>query len=200
MSSEDKKDKAGSTASLKNRFIAEKPEEELVDEFANEQRLTHESYDELLDKLNKAEAEADQQREKALRTQAEMQNMRRRAELDIASAHKFGLEKFVNELLPIIDSLERAIDTHTDEDSGEGSLLGGVNLTLKMFATAMEKFGVDQINPVGEAFNPELHQAVSTQVDPKVKPGTVISVLQKGYLLNKRLIRPALVIVAKAGS
>lgn len=190
MSSEDK---AGSTAALKNKLKKEEGEDQ-----PEEALLTHPSYIELQNKLNEAEAKANENWERVLRMQADMDNMQRRVERDIASAHKYALEKFVLELLPIVDSLERAIASHVSEDSSTGSLLDGVNLTLKMFTAAWEKFGVQQINPEGQAFNPEWHQAVSTQVDPNVKPGTVLSVLQKGYLLNNRLIRPALVVVSKA--
>jgi len=147
--------------------------------------------------LAAAEEKANQYWERILRQQAEMDNLHRRVERDVANAHKYALEKFVSELLPIVDSLERAMATHGNEESGAGTLLDGVNLTLKMFYAALEKFGVQQVDPVGQPFNPELHQAVSTQVDCDAKPGSVISVLQKGYLLNNRLVRPALVIVAK---
>ena len=126
-----------------------------------------------------------------------MDNMQRRVERDMANAHKYALEKFVLELLPIVDGLERAVAAHEGEDSGSGTLLDGVNLTLKMIYAALAKFGVLPVSPEFQPFNPELHQAVSTQADPKANPNTVLAVLQKGYLLNNRLIRPALVVVAK---
>lgn len=152
---------------------------------------------ELQKQLAAAEEKANQYWERLLRAQAEMDNLQRRVERDIANAHKYALEKFVLELLPIVDTLERAVVSHKDDDSSSGSLLDGVSLTLKMFYSGLEKFGVEQVDPMGQPFNPELHQAVSTQVDCDVKPGTVISVLQKGYLLNNRLVRPALVVVSK---
>lgn len=154
---------------------------------------------ELQIQLTAAEEKANQYWERLLRLQAEMDNLQRRVERDVANAHKYALEKFVLELLPIVDTLERAVTTHKDDESGSGSgsLLDGVSLTLKMFYTGLEKFGVEQVDPIGQPFNPELHQAVSTQVDCDTKPGTVISVLQKGYLLNNRLVRPALVVVSK---
>lgn len=152
---------------------------------------------ELQNQLVAAEEKANQHWERLLRLQAEMDNLQRRAERDVANAHKYALEKFVSELLPIVDSLERAVATHSNEESGAGSLLDGVTLTLKMFYAGLEKFGVQQVDPMNQPFNPELHQAVSTLVDSDVKPGTVISVLQKGYLLNNRLVRPALVVVSK---
>lgn len=134
--------------------------------------------------------------DRVLRMQAEMENVRRRAERDVESAHKFALERFVNELLPIVDGLERALLAHSGEDSATGSLLDGVGLTLKMLHGVFNKVGVHQVNPEGTAFNPEHHQAVSTASRPDLAAGTVVEVLQKGYLLNDRLVRPALVIVA----
>lgn len=181
-------DKPSSTASLKQKLNDGHPDEEL---------LEHLSYEELQAKLTETELKATQNWERALRIQADMENMQRRVERDVTSAHKYALEKFVLELLPVVDGFERAVTSHESEESGSGSLLDGVNMTLRMLYTAFEKFGIQQVNPVSQPFNPEHHQAVSTQTDPKAKPGTVLSVLQKGYLLNNRLIRPALVVVAK---
>lgn len=155
------------------------------------------SSQELQNQLLTAEEKVKEYWERILRMQAETDNIKRRAEQDIAKAHNYGLQKFVSELLPIIDNLERAIFSHQNEASEAGTLLDGVNLTLKMFMTTLEKFGVEQIDPISQPFNPELHQAISMKEDASAKPGVVIQVLQKGYLLNKRLIRPALVIVAK---
>lgn len=187
MSSHNKK--AGSTADLKSKLAAEEGEHEMLD---------HPSYEELQKQLTEAEEKANQYWDRLLRMQADMDNAQRRTERDVANAHKYALEKFVLELLPVVDGLERAVASHSEEESGSGSLLDGVNMTLKMFYAALEKFGVQQINPEFQAFNPEHHQAVSTQADPTAKPGTIVAVLQKGYLLNNRLIRPALVVVAKA--
>jgi len=160
--------------------------------------LTHPSHQELLQKLDEAENTANQHWERILRMQAENENALRRAERDVASAHKYALEKFVSELLPIIDSLELCLTSVPKEMQAQAaSVLEGVKLTLKMFYAAMEKFGVKQVNPVGDPFNPEFEQAISMQEHPSAKPGTVLSVLQKGYTLNNRLIRPALVVVAK---
>lgn len=151
--------------------------------------LEHPSYIELQTKLTAAEEKASEYWDKLLRLQAEIGNTQRRAERDVTNAHKFALEKFVTELLPILDSLERAIV------SGEEQF-EGVQLTLKLFCSVLEKFGVEQINPENQPFNPEFHQAISTQVS-EAEPNTVLIVMQKGYLLNGRLIRPALVIVSK---
>lgn len=161
--------------------------------------LSHPSYQELMRKLNEAEQKVNQYWERILRMQAESDNAIRRAERDIANAHKYALDRFVTELLPIVDSLELCINNvPKDMQEAAQSVIEGVHLTLKMFYAAMEKFGITQLNPLSEPFNPEHHQAISMQVDTSVKPGVVISVLQKGYTLNNRLIRPALVIVSKA--
>jgi molecular chaperone GrpE len=148
-------------------------------------------YEALMKKLE----EAQQNWDRALRAQAEHENALRRMERDVANAHKYALEKFAAELLPIVDSLELCVSNATAET--HEAFIEGVNLTLKMFYSALEKFGVKQVNPVGEPFDPEHQQAISMQYDPAVKPGIVLSVMQKGYTLNDRLLRPALVIVSK---
>ncbi|BBB24956.1 nucleotide exchange factor GrpE [Amphritea japonica] len=132
-----------------------------------------------------------------LRTRAEMQNIRRRAEQDVEKAHKFALEKFTNELLPVVDSLERAIEASVSDDEAVKVLREGVEMTLNMFVSGLGKFNVEQHNPAGEAFNPELHQAMSMVPNPEVPANHVMAVMQKGYSLNSRLIRPAMVIVSK---
>lgn len=157
-------------------------------------------YDVLQQKYLEAEEKSKQSYDQMLRLQAEMDNLRRRVERDIVSAQKFALEKFVLELLPVIDGFERALAAHMEEESGVGSLLDGVSLTLKMLQAALNKFGVQAVDPLNQFFNPEHHQAVSMQISNTAQPGTVLAVLQKGYLLNDRLIRPALVIVAKSES
>ena len=174
-------------------------------ELNNEEETTHTPLqqeqkmdEELMQKLGEAEQKANQYFERLLRMQAESENAARRMEREVANAHKYALERFVTELLPIVDSLELSISKVSEEAQIEAaSIIEGVNLTLKMFYSAMEKFGIKQINPVAEAFNPEFHQAISMQTEASVKPGTVLTVLQKGYTLNHRLIRPALVVVAK---
>lgn len=161
--------------------------------------LSHPSYEELIEKLNECEKKSDEHWERVLRMQAEKENMVRRHEKDLASAHKFALEKFVDALIPILDSLELAgtsVPPHLREQNQ--AVIEGIELTLKMFLNALEKFGVKQVNPISKPFDPEFEQAISMQEDDTVKPGTVISVLQKGYTLNNRLIRPALVVVSKA--
>ena len=141
-------------------------------------------------------------RDEKLRAQAEIQNIRRRAERDVANAHKFGQEKLIKELLAVVDSLERGIQT-VDEQGGElegtvRTLRDGSELTLKMFIDALAKFGVKQIDPVGEPFDPQFHEAMSMVENPDVEPNSVIAVMQKGFTLNERLVRPAMVVVSKS--
>lgn len=143
------------------------------------------------------EAQVNALKDQELRTQADMQNVRRRAEMDVEKAHKFALEKFTNELLPVIDSLERAIEASQSDDEAVKALREGVEMTLNMFVSGLEKFKVEQVNPVGDAFNPELHQAMSMVPNPEVPANHVMAVMQKGYTLHGRLIRPAMVIVSQ---
>ncbi len=158
------------------------------------------SYDELLQGLQDAQAKADEQREQVLRVQAELENVRRRAERDVQGAHKFALEKFVNELLPVKDSLEMGGAAAKVENNDLAKVSEGIELTVKMMTDVMAKFGVAEVDPVGQPFDPELHQAMSMQDVPDAKPNTVITVFQKGYQLNDRLVRPAMVVVAGANS
>ena len=143
------------------------------------------------------QAALDEARDQALRTQAEMQNLRRRAERDVENAHKYALEKFVNELLPVVDNLERAI-TSIDHDNEVFEAVGeGVELTLKTLIDTLTRNKVEQVNPVEQVFDPELHQAVTMAPHPELPANTVIEVFQKGYSLNGRLVRPAMVVVSQ---
>ena len=131
-----------------------------------------------------------------LRAQAELDNMRKRTARDIEYAHKYALERFVTDLLPVLDSMEMGIAVSANVE-GIDSVKEGMDLTFKMFTSTLEKFGVKVIDPQGEKFNPEQHEAVSMQEAENTEAGTVITVMQKGYELNGRLVRPAMVIVAK---
>jgi len=144
-------------------------------------------------------AKVNDQAESVLRAQAEMQNVRRRAERDVENAHKFALDKFSSDLLPVVDSLERALDAagQIDNESVKG-MKDGIELTLKMFVDTLAKHGVQQLNPTGEPFNPEFHQAMTMVPHPEMAPNTVLDVLQRGYTLNGRLVRPAMVVVTKS--
>ena len=147
--------------------------------------------------LEDARAKADEHWQALLRAKAEIDNLRKRARRDVENAHKFGLEKFVAEVLPVLDSMELGLSAASEEGVDTEKVREGLELTLKMLQTAVDKFGVTEVNPEGEAFDPERHQAMTMQETDAVEPGTVVSVIQKGYVLNERLVRPALVIVAK---
>ena len=134
--------------------------------------------------------------EQLLREQAEMQNVRRRAQRDIESAHKYALEKFASELLSVVDNLERAIEAIDAEDEAQKAVAEGLELTLKTFIEVLGKYNLDAVDPEGQPFDADLHQAVSTVPNNDVEPNTVINVFQKGYTLNGRLIRPAMVVVS----
>ncbi len=137
-------------------------------------------------------------KDQLLREQAETQNIRRRADQDIQKAHKFALERFVGELLPVADNLERALVAA--KEKGVEADLEGVELTLKELLKVFEKFSVVAINPEGEPFDPELHQAMSMVPNDDVEPNTVLTVFQKGYTLSGRLVRPAMVVVSNSSA
>jgi len=137
------------------------------------------------------------QQDSVLRAKAEVENMRRRSEQEIDKARKFALNRFAEELLPVIDNLERAIQAADMENEAIKPVIEGVELTHKTFIGVIEKFGLKEINPEGEAFNPEFHQAMSIQESPDHESNTVLFVMQKGYELNGRVVRPAMVMVAK---
>jgi len=158
------------------------------------------SHEQLLLTLQDAQAKADQYWNQLLLARAEMENSRRRSERDVESAHKYALEKFVRELLPVKDSLELGLAAATGEGAELDKLREGMELTLKMLGAALEKFGVKEVNPKGEKFNPERHQAMAMQESATSEPNTVLTVYQKGYLLNDRLIRPAMVVVSSAAA
>ncbi|WP_043319112.1 nucleotide exchange factor GrpE [Microbulbifer sp. HZ11] len=133
-----------------------------------------------------------------LRAQAEVQNARRRAQQDVEKAHKFGVEKLIKELLPVVDNLERALSSINSDDEAQKAVAEGIELTQKSFIDTLTKSGVEVIDPAGEPFDPELHQAMTQVPNPDVEPNTVLDCFQKGYRLNGRLVRPAMVVVSKA--
>ncbi|MFK8081648.1 MAG: nucleotide exchange factor GrpE [Granulosicoccus sp.] len=147
--------------------------------------------------LVEAESKVAEHWDRLLRLQAEMENQRKRAQNDVTKARKFALEGIVNDLLPVRDSLEMGIAAAMAEDADPKSIAEGADLTLKMLAQLFEKNNIVEINPVDEKFNPEFHQAMSMQEIEGKEPNTVTSVMQKGYTLNERLVRPALVMVSK---
>lgn len=147
--------------------------------------------------LLSSEAKVQEQQDSVLRAKAEVENMRRRTEQEVDKARKFALNKFAEELLPVIDNLERAIQAADAENEVVKPILEGVELTHKTFQDTLAKNGLKEINPEGETFNPEMHQAMSIQESPDHESNTVMFVMQKGYELNGRVIRPAMVMVAK---
>ena len=155
-----------------------------------------------LERLQQALAEAEERarghREQYLRAVAELDNVRKRAQRDIESANRYGLEKFAAELLPVRDSLELAVQSADQAEVDTRSLKQGQEATLQLLAKALERLGLAPINPVGEPFDPTRHEAMLAQESPAAKPNTVLQVVQTGYELNGRVVRPARVIVAKA--
>jgi molecular chaperone GrpE len=138
--------------------------------------------------------------DKLLRSIAEMENVRRRAQRDVENAHKFAVEKMLGDLFPVLDSMEKAVETAENSDQGEDAvaIVEGMALSLKLFVDTLAKAGVEQIDPFGEPFDPQLHEAMAMVPNPDAEPNTVMDVMQKGYVLNGRLVRAAKVIVTKA--
>ncbi len=159
--------------------------------------VNREEFDALQRDLDQALAKADEHWKLYLGAHAEMENLRKRTERDVQNAHKFALERFFNELLPVRDSLELGLAA-ANGAVDVTQLREGVELTLKQLAAAMEKFGVREVNPLNARFDPNLHEAMAMAPIDQAEPNTVIQVVQKGYILNERLIRPAKVIVAQA--
>lgn len=147
-----------------------------------------------IENLNQQLSEA---REQVLRAHADAQNARRRAEQDVEKAHKFGQEKLASDLLPVVDNLERALDAMNVSDEALKPIIEGVELTLKSLVDTLAKHKIESVNPVGEPFDPQLHQAMTMVESPDAEPNSVINVFQKGYTLHGRLLRPAMVVVAK---
>ncbi len=166
---------------------------------------------ELVDEMDAEAAQQEQQSEteqlkaqvatandQVLRVQAEMQNVRRRAERDVENAHKYALDKFAADLLPVVDNLERALAAIDSADEGQKAVAEGLELTLKSFMDVLTRYKIEAIDPAGQPFDAELHQAVSMVPNPDLEHNTVMDVFQKGYSLNGRLVRPAMVVVSQA--
>jgi len=151
----------------------------------------------LEEEVERLEADLAEAKDAALRAQADAANVQRRAEQEIDKARKFALDRFVGELLPVVDNMERALSAAADSDA-DATITEGLELTLKSFMDALKKAGVEAVDPQGEPFDPQLAQAMSMVPNPDVEPNTVIAVMQKGYTLNGRLVRPAMVMVSKA--
>ena len=151
------------------------------------------------DELSQLQEDLLAARDAALRAQADAHNVKRRAEQDVEKARKFALERFASDLLPVVDNLERALEAASGDDEAIKPIAEGVELTLKSFIDVLGKNKVDVVDPQGEPFDPNLHQAITMIENKEVEPNTVTAVMQKGYSLNGRLIRPAMVMVSKGG-
>ncbi len=182
------------------------PNEQVSDEIQQDQQHvdaeTATEVDPRDERIAQLEAELAQSqtgvRDAQLRAQAEIENIRRRAEMDVEKAHKFALEKFANELLPVIDSLERALEVTDKENTELASMIEGIELTLKSLLGAVRKYGVEVVGETNVPFNPDVHQAMSMIESEEMAPNHVLMVMQRGYTLNGRLLRPAMVAVTKA--
>ncbi len=165
---------------------------------SDENEALNEELKKLKEQLEQAQAKAEKHWEELLRSKAELENTRKRLERDVENAHKYAAEKFIQDLLPVIDSLEMGVSAANEIDADIHKVKEGTELTLKMFSDCAGKFGVEAVDPIGQPFDPELHQAMTMQESSEHEPNTVIAVMQKGYLLNGRLVRPAMVVVSKA--
>jgi len=175
--------------------------EEAIAEIAEQQPPVGEGepdHAELTSLLEDARGKVDDHWNQCMRLQADIENLHKRGERDLANAHKYGLERFAAELLPVKDSLEMGLAAFDTDNAEIEKLKEGVELTLQMFGNALDRFEIKEVNPQNEPFNPDFHQAMSMQPRDDVAPNTVVTVVQKGYLLHDRLIRPAMVIVSQA--
>ena len=154
--------------------------------------------DEHVARIKTLEEQLAADQDQSLRVAADVQNIRRRAEQDVEKAHKFALEKIAGDLLPIVDSLERGLELSNPDDENIRAMREGMELTLKMFQDTLKRYNLEALDPHGEPFNAEHHQAMAMQESADVEPNSVLKVFQKGYSLNGRLLRPAMVVVSKA--
>lgn len=165
---------------------------------ASEEQAEEQAIDDTARRIEELEEQLAQSKDQTLRAHAEAMNIKRRAEQDVEKAHKFALDKFVNELIPVVDSLEKGIESAEQGDGSHDTMLEGMCLTHKQLLDALGKFQVLQVNPEGEPFDPNFHQAISMVPNPDMEPNTVMNVFQKGYTLHGRVIRPAMVVVSSA--
>ncbi|MEW8028022.1 MAG: nucleotide exchange factor GrpE [Candidatus Thiodiazotropha sp.] len=194
------KDQAQHQAEAVDEAEAAEIEPASGNEVSEEADSSQEDQQELTKLLEDARAKADDHWDQLMRTRAELENIRKRNQRDLENAHKFALEKFSTDLLQVWDSLELGHQAAQDEQVDVDKLREGTELTLKLLVDVMQKHGIEQVDPDGQQFNPEFHQAMSIQERDDVAPNTVVAVVQKGYVLNSRLLRPAMVMVSKAGS
>ena len=203
--SEDQQSAEPSAEQLTPEQLAEEIVQQAEEQVEEQHDHAHEAISAEQERINElelalatAQATVIDQKDSVIRAKAEVDNVRRRAAQDVEKARKFALEKFSGEMLVTVDNLERALQSIDQEDENNKAITEGVELTLQGLIASLEKFGVKAVDPQDQPFNPELHQAMSMQEVPGVAPNTVIAVMQKGYELNGRLIRPAMVMVSKA--
>ncbi len=182
-------------ASLESQVIENQDNSEIeaIEAIAPDVALTQ-----LQQELDAANARAQENWDRALRVQAEMENLKRRTQKDLDDARKYAVERFAKELITVVDSLELGLQAITGDSPDVQKFREGNELTLKQFEAAFAKVNIETVNPLNQPFNPEHHQAMTMQPSAEVAPNTVLTVFQKGYLLNGRLLRPAMVVVAKA--
>lgn len=172
--------------------------DDVQDDAEQAESLDFPSHQQLEDQLTAAEQKAAEFKEKMILAHAELDNVRKRSERDVQNAHKFGVEKLLGDMLPVIDSLTRALEGPEPTDAQAQAMHQGIELTLDLFEKTLTKYGVEVISPeAGEAFNPEQQEAMSMQPGTGLEPNSVVQVLQKGYLLNGRVLRAAMVIVSQ---
>lgn len=178
-----------------------KPPQEKVEDIVIEEGVTSASEGtDTAAEIEKLKTELAAAKDQTLRTQAEMQNVRRRAEQDVEKAHKFALDRFAGDVVNVADNLERALTTIDRNDEKQKPVAEGIELTLKSLLDTLQKHGVKQLDPMGEPFNPQEQEAIAMVPNPAMEPNSVMDVMQKGYLLNGRVIRPARVVVVKGDS
>ncbi len=194
-----------STEDLSPEQLADEIVQQAEEQVEEQHEHAHEVISDEQEKINElelalvaAKSTVADQKDSVIRAKAEVDNMRRRAAQDVEKARKFALEKFAGEMLVTVDNLERALQNIDKEDESNKGIIEGIELTYQGLIASLEKFGVKAVDPQDQPFNPELHQAMSMQEVEGVAPNTVIAVMQKGYELNGRLVRPAMVMVSKA--
>ena len=194
------KDQPQDSAESVDESRSPETEDAAENEVINEASAPEQGQGELTKLLEDARSKADEHWDQLIRTRAEIDNLRKRSQRDLENAHKYALEKISQDMLQVWDSLELGHQAAQDEGADVDKIREGTELTLKLLVDVMNRHGIEQVNPEGEAFNPEFHQAMSMQERDDVEPNTVVAVVQKGYLLNGRLLRPAMVMVSKAAS
>ena len=172
-------------------------EQQNLDASADEPKVA-EGGEDLATRTQLLEEQLAEAKDQSLRMAAELQNVRRRAEQDVEKAHKFALERFSGDLLAVVDSLESSLELTNPDDEAVKPIREGMELTLKLFLDTLSRHQLMPIDPVGEPYNPEHHQAMAMEESAHAEPNSVLKVFQKGYLLNGRLLRPAMVVVSKA--